>query len=82
MVYLFSNLEKLSHSSSFPPPPNSELVFNFCLDEVVAQIFLFIFVLPDFTTMKILLRAIDKMWHITFCIVHYFLDKYNREKPF
>lgn len=37
---------------------------------------------PAFAAMKILLRAIDKLWHITFCAARYFVSKYKRDKPF
>lgn len=64
------------------------LLFNFCLDETVVHISFFFllsrfsFISPAFEAPKTLLRAIDKMLHITFCTVHYFTDMYKRDKHF
>lgn len=69
------------HQLFFLPPPLSLLracLFNFSLEILC----IFFFSLPAFKAMKILLRAIDKMWHITFCAVHYFVGKYKRDKAF
>lgn len=41
----------------------------------------FFFTLPAFAALKILLRAIDRVWHVTFCTVYYFVSKYKRDKP-
>lgn len=78
VVYLFSNLEKLSHSSTFFSPLNSELVFLTSLWMRWSCIFFlsgFDFTVPAFAAMKILLRAIDEMRHMTFCTVRYFVGK-------
>lgn len=34
-----------------------------------------------FVALKILLRAIDRVWHVTFCTVYHFVSKYKRDKP-
>lgn len=76
---------------SLPPPPlhpsshSTEHAFSTSpLDRAAAHFFFLnlISTLPAFTALKILLRAIDKMWHITFCTVYYFVSKYKRDKPF
>lgn len=80
VVCLFSNLEKLSHSSTFFPHLNPELLILLLFGSSICGFFflIFSFILPAFTALKILLRAIDKMWHITFCALHYFLLQSKR----
>lgn len=77
------NLDKLSHSSTSPHPPLSTeaCLFKFSLEEVVVH-FSSDFTLPASTALKILLRAIDKMWHINFWTVFYFVGSSERDGPF
>lgn len=82
VVYLFSNLEKLSHSSTFSLLAQS-LSFQLLLGWDSCALFFLSLILPCqlLQLWKYFWEQSIK-WHITFCTVYYFISKYKRDKPF